>query len=188
MHTLPAVRQPVRFFARTSRSVCGVLQVRPPTLLVELVESHFRDVLAGNVRSLALHQPRDLRRPNCLVDVVLLVRGHTCWQHRRLQYDSWTTMLPDKSTPPQAETDLPLGRARIPANWSLQLVLFLAEHWDRENFGTALESVTDRALRARSSSGVILRSGRAVASQIPKFENWIQNESSVFGAARSGLI
>merc|ERR1740117_188377 len=39
----------------------------------------------------------------------------------RLEYDSWTTMLPDKSTPPQAETDLPLGRARIPANWSLQL-------------------------------------------------------------------
>ena len=38
------------------------------------------------------------------------------------------------------------------------------------------------------SVGVILRSGRAVASQIPKFENWIQNESSVFGAARSGLI
>ena len=63
---------------RTHLSVCGVLQVRPPTLLVELVESHFRDVLAGNVRSLALHQPRDLRRPNCLVDVVLLVRGHTC--------------------------------------------------------------------------------------------------------------
>jgi len=40
---------------------------------------------------------------------------------RRLEYDSWTSMLPDKSTPPQAETDLPLGRARIPANWSLQL-------------------------------------------------------------------
>ena len=35
-------------------------------------------------------------------------------------------MLPDKSTPPQAETDLPLGRARIPANWSLQLVLYVA--------------------------------------------------------------
>jgi len=34
----------------------------------------------------------------------------------RLEYDSWTTMLPDKSTPPQAQTDLPLGRARIPAN------------------------------------------------------------------------
>ena len=136
----------------THLHVCGVPQVRPPSLLVELVESHFRDGLAGNVRPVALHQPRDLRRPNCLVDVVLLVRGHTCWQHRRLQYDSWTTMLPDKSTPPQAETDLPLGRARIPANWSLQLVLFLAEHWDRENFGTALESVTDRALRARSSS------------------------------------
>ena len=34
-------------------------------------------------------------------------------------------MLPDKSTPPQAETDLPLGCARIPANWSLQLVLYL---------------------------------------------------------------
>ena len=33
-------------------------------------------------------------------------------------------MLPDKSTPPQAETDMPLGRARIPANWSLQLVLY----------------------------------------------------------------
>ena len=31
-----------------------------------------------------------------------------------------------QSTPPQAETDLPLGRARIPANWALQLVLFLA--------------------------------------------------------------
>ena len=29
-------------------------------------------------------------------------------------------MLPDKFTPPQAETDLPLGRARIPANWSLE--------------------------------------------------------------------
>ena len=35
-------------------------------------------------------------------------------------------MLPDKSTPPQAQTDLPLGRARIPANWALELVLFLA--------------------------------------------------------------
>ena len=35
-------------------------------------------------------------------------------------------MLPDKFTPPQAETDLPLGRARIPANWSLELVLYLA--------------------------------------------------------------
>jgi len=51
----------------------------------------------------------------------------------RLEYDTWTTILPDKSTPPQAETDLPLGRARIPANWSLQLVLLLvicvcAEH------------------------------------------------------------
>lgn len=45
---------------------------------------------------------------------------------RRLEYDSWTTMLPDKSTPPQAQTDLPLGRARIPANWALELVLFLA--------------------------------------------------------------
>ena len=45
---------------------------------------------------------------------------------RRLEYDSWTSMLPDKSTPPQAETDLPLGRARIPANWSLQLVLYVA--------------------------------------------------------------
>jgi len=30
-------------------------------------------------------------------------------------------MLPNKFTPPKAETDLPLGRARIPANWSLQL-------------------------------------------------------------------
>jgi len=39
----------------------------------------------------------------------------------RLEYDSWTTMLPDKSTPPQAQTDLPLGRARIPANWALEL-------------------------------------------------------------------
>ena len=39
----------------------------------------------------------------------------------RLEYDSWTSMLPDKSTPPQAETDLPLGCARIPANWSLEL-------------------------------------------------------------------
>ena len=35
-------------------------------------------------------------------------------------------MLPNKSTPPKAETDLPLGRARIPANWSLQLVPILA--------------------------------------------------------------
>ena len=35
-------------------------------------------------------------------------------------------MLPDKSTPPQAQTDLPLGRARIPAKWALELVLFLA--------------------------------------------------------------
>ena len=63
---------------RTHLQVCGVPEVRPPSLLVELVESHFRDGIAGNVRSLALHQPRDLRRPNCLVDVVLLVRGHTC--------------------------------------------------------------------------------------------------------------
>merc|ERR1711935_89317 len=47
-------------------------------------------------------------------------------QPLRLEYDSWTSMLPDKSTPPQAETDLPLGRARIPANWSLQLVLYVA--------------------------------------------------------------
>ena len=35
-------------------------------------------------------------------------------------------MLPNKFTPPKAETDLPLGRARIPANWSLQLVPILA--------------------------------------------------------------
>ena len=45
---------------------------------------------------------------------------------RRLEYDSWTTMLPNKATPPQAQTDLPLGRAKIPQNWSLQLVLYLA--------------------------------------------------------------
>ena len=55
-----------------------IVPVRPPPLLVELVESHFREGLTGNVRPVALHQPRDLRRPDCLVDVVLLVRGHTC--------------------------------------------------------------------------------------------------------------
>ena len=51
---------------------------------------------------------------------------HASWVPRRLDYDTWTTMLPNKSTHPQAETDLPLGRARIPANWSLQLVPILA--------------------------------------------------------------
>ena len=70
---------------RTHLQVCGVPEVRPPSLLVELVESHFRDGIAGNVRSLALHQPRDLRRPDCLVDVILLVRWHTCWQDWRRQ-------------------------------------------------------------------------------------------------------
>merc|ERR1740133_294702 len=40
----------------------------------------------------------------------------------RLSYDCWTSMLPDKITPAQAQTDLPLGKARIPKNWSLKLV------------------------------------------------------------------
>ena len=31
-------------------------------------------------------------------------------------------MLPDKATPAQAQTDLPLGKAGIPRNWSLKLV------------------------------------------------------------------
>ena len=34
-------------------------------------------------------------------------------------------MLPDKTTPPQAELDLPNGRARIPANWPLTMVTYL---------------------------------------------------------------
>ena len=34
-------------------------------------------------------------------------------------------MLPDKATPPQAELDLPNGRARIPANWPLTMVTYL---------------------------------------------------------------
>ena len=43
--------------------------------------------------------------------------------HRdRLSYDTWTSILPDKATPAQAQTDLPLGKARIPKNWSLKLV------------------------------------------------------------------
>ena len=43
--------------------------------------------------------------------------------HRdRLSYDTWTSILPDKATPAQAETDMPLGKARIPKNWSLKLV------------------------------------------------------------------
>jgi len=40
----------------------------------------------------------------------------------RLSYDTWTSILPDKAIPPQAQTDLPLGKARIPRNWSLKLV------------------------------------------------------------------
>ena len=40
----------------------------------------------------------------------------------RLSYDTWTSILPDKATPAQAQTDLPLGKARIPKNWSLKLV------------------------------------------------------------------
>ena len=33
--------------------------------------------------------------------------------------------MPDKATPPQAELDLPNGRARIPANWPLTMVSYL---------------------------------------------------------------
>ena len=40
----------------------------------------------------------------------------------RLSYDEWTSILPDKAIPPQAQTDLPLGKARIPKHWSLKLV------------------------------------------------------------------
>ena len=43
--------------------------------------------------------------------------------HRhRLSYDEWTSILPDKAIPAQAQTDLPLGKARIPKHWSLKLV------------------------------------------------------------------
>ena len=44
----------------------------------------------------------------------------------RLSYDTWTSILPEKATPPQAQTDLPLGKARIPNNWPLGLVLTFA--------------------------------------------------------------
>ena len=40
----------------------------------------------------------------------------------RLSYDEWTSILPDKAIPSQAQTDLPLGKARIPKHWSLKLV------------------------------------------------------------------
>ena len=88
---------------RTHLQVCGVPQVRPPPLLVELVESHIREGVTGNVRPAALHQPRDLRRPDCLVDMILLVRGHTCWQHGRREW------LADHGLP---DIDEPLGGLR----------------------------------------------------------------------------
>ena len=39
--------------------------------------------------------------------------------------------IPNKSTPPQAETDLHFGCARIPANWPLQLVILIASCLNR---------------------------------------------------------
>jgi len=82
-HAYPSSGQTAGSILRTHIQVCSVPRVRSPTLLVELVEPHFTDGLAGDVRPAGLHQPRDLRRVNCLGDVVLLVRGHTCWQDRR---------------------------------------------------------------------------------------------------------
>ena len=63
----------------------------------------------------------------------------------------------DDSTPPQAETDLPLGSARIPANRSLQLVLFLATCVSVQHASSHLDTFTHpplgSSMRARAGAG-----------------------------------
>ena len=76
---------------------------------------------------------------------------------RRLEYDTWTTMLPNKSTHPEAETDLPLGRARIPANWSLQLVLFLATRVRVQHASSLRYLLTPSSVYLDPAEQVVLR-------------------------------
>jgi len=72
----------------------------------------------------------------------------------RLSYDEWTSILPDKAIPPQAQTDLPLGKARIPKHWSLKLVTMPS----KEKMFTQKSVKNRQILRLGQSFGTIWQS------------------------------